>query len=271
MSKYEERSIIEKLEGSSNWTAWKKMLQLHLLKSGTSSTIIGYADEPADDAAKAKREADDARALLDILSCLTPEVRDLVIGCGSAKEAWDVLVSVHEQSDDHRLDRLLGEFYRWTRDPADDIVAHVAGLQRHFNELNAALEKENESKLSERMLVVCILDTLGTEFHHFRDVWYALPRADRTLKNLVERLRVSESRETPKTAFLGKAKPTRPGESLKKCSSLAACSACKPSRNKRRNRRDSTRTGRKNLGRHRAHRSPSVEMPPPGTMQCTWG
>jgi hypothetical protein len=43
------------------------------------------------------------------------------------------------------------------------------------------------------------------------------------------------------------------------------------SRNSRRNRRESTRTGRKKPGRQDTQRWPSGEMPPPGTIMCTWG
>ena len=59
--------------------------------------------------------------------------------------------------------------------------------------------------------------------------------------------------------------------SPKNCSSPAACNAVRPSRNNRRNRRESTRTGRKKPGRHGTQRLPSGEMPPPGTMQWTCG
>jgi hypothetical protein len=43
------------------------------------------------------------------------------------------------------------------------------------------------------------------------------------------------------------------------------------SRNSRRNRRESTRTGRKKPGWHDTHRLPSSEMPPPGTTMWTCG
>ncbi len=42
-------------------------------------------------------------------------------------------------------------------------------------------------------------------------------------------------------------------------------------RKRRRNRRDSTRTGRKKPGRHAIHVDLCVERPPPGTTQWTWG
>src|SRR5262252_4493457 len=48
----------------------------------------------------------------------------------------------------------------------------------------------------------------------------------------------------------------------------AAASRC---RNRRRKRRESTRTGRKKPGRQETQREPSSEMPPPGTIMCTCG
>ena len=42
-------------------------------------------------------------------------------------------------------------------------------------------------------------------------------------------------------------------------------------RNRRRNSLPSTRTGRRNAGREDIQRSPSSEMPPPGTIMCTCG
>ena len=59
--------------------------------------------------------------------------------------------------------------------------------------------------------------------------------------------------------------------SPKKARRPAACSAARPSRNSRRNRRESTRTGRKKPGRQAIQREPSGDRPPPGTMTWTCG
>ena len=56
-------------------------------------------------------------------------------------------------------------------------------------------------------------------------------------------------------------------EELQAAGLVAASSLSRNSRN----RRDSTRTGRKKPGRHDTQRSPSSEMPPPGTIMCTCG
>ncbi len=62
----------------------------------------------------------------------------------------------------------------------------------------------------------------------------------------------------------------RPACSPKNCSRPARWSSCSPSRKRRRNRRESTRTGRKKPGRQPTQR-PSASRPPPGTMPCTCG
>src|SRR5207302_5447418 len=50
-----------------------------------------------------------------------------------------------------------------------------------------------------------------------------------------------------------------------------AKASCRYFKNNRRNRRESTRTGRKKCGRQEIHRVPSREIPPPGTTQWRWG
>lgn len=66
----------------------------------------------------------------------------------------------------------------------------------------------------------------------------------------------------------GSVRPAISPKNLRPCASKAARSS---SRKRRRNRRDSTRTGKKKHGLHEIQRVPSGETPPPGTMQCRWG
>jgi hypothetical protein len=62
-----------------------------------------------------------------------------------------------------------------------------------------------------------------------------------------------------------------PARSPKTWSCPALCRAASPSRNRRRNRRERTRTGRKNPGRQAIHRAPSGGRPPPGTIMWNAG
>ena len=64
----------------------------------------------------------------------------------------------------------------------------------------------------------------------------------------------------------------RRARSPKKASRPAAWAAARPSSMSRRNRRESTRTGRRKPGRQRIQLAPSRAMPPPGTIMwmCGW-
>ncbi len=59
--------------------------------------------------------------------------------------------------------------------------------------------------------------------------------------------------------------------SPKNCSRPSRCACCSASRKRRRNNRESTRTGRKNPRRQVIQCSPSRATPPPGTMPWTCG
>jgi len=50
------------------------------------------------------------------------------------------------------------------------------------------LAKHNENTLSERMLVVQILSTLGKEYDSFKDVWDTIPTSTQTVNLLIEKL-----------------------------------------------------------------------------------
>ncbi|KAF2901981.1 hypothetical protein ILUMI_04202, partial [Ignelater luminosus] len=80
-------------------------------------------------------------------------------------------------------------------------------LTRETNENKASctFKEQKENELSDRILIALILSTLRPHFSEFRNVWEAMPSSDRTLKNLVEKLRTIEqydSVEVQKTAFL---------------------------------------------------------------------
>lgn len=54
------------------------------------------------------------------------QVADLVLTYSDAKDIWDTLVSVIEQSSIQRLSLLMTEFFKLQRDAEMDIAAYVA-------------------------------------------------------------------------------------------------------------------------------------------------
>jgi hypothetical protein len=66
---------------------------------------------------------DNARTAASITSALSQPVADLVLTYSYAKDIWDKLVSVYEESSIQRLILLMTEFLKFQRDPEMDIAA----------------------------------------------------------------------------------------------------------------------------------------------------
>ncbi|GFX37420.1 uncharacterized protein TNCV_3106721 [Trichonephila clavipes] len=67
---------------------------------------------------------------------------ELTAICDTAKSVWEKLLSVYEQSSGQRLDHFMEKFFRSDKELEDDIVSHIAKLQRNFRELNDVLRCE---------------------------------------------------------------------------------------------------------------------------------
>lgn len=84
----------------------------------------------------------------------------------TVKDIWDKLVSAYEQSSSQRVDRLLEAFFSCEKLGSENIVNHVARLQRDFNEL----KKLVQSELHDLILMGRILSTLPSEYFEFKSV-----------------------------------------------------------------------------------------------------
>ena len=84
------------------------------------------------------KEFDDKNSLAQLI--LTGSLNDvnekLTSTCASAKDIWNKLVSVYEQSSGQKIDRLIEKFFTAEKDPAENIATHISGMQRIFCEQN---------------------------------------------------------------------------------------------------------------------------------------
>ena len=109
---------IPKLEGIGNWPEYKKNIRLLLTVNKVLGIVDGTRQKPtkseqadkqaAELEATAKWDSEDAIAQLLITK---PDVSQLIIPCLSAKDIWDKLISVYEQSSGQRLDMLYNQFF----------------------------------------------------------------------------------------------------------------------------------------------------------------
>ncbi|KAL0270634.1 UNVERIFIED_CONTAM: hypothetical protein PYX00_007980 [Menopon gallinae] len=131
---------------------------------------------------------DDAKAASLIACSLSRNIAKLVLTCKHANEIWTKLLARFERSNVQRLNSLIEKFFKVERDTSEDISTHIAKLQKLFMDLNNELEKNNENRLSDKILNGRILSTLGNEFDNFKDVWDIIPAEEQTVNLLIEKL-----------------------------------------------------------------------------------
>ncbi|GFS78905.1 retrovirus-related Pol polyprotein from transposon TNT 1-94 [Trichonephila clavipes] len=76
----------------------------------------------------------------------------------------------------------------------DDIVSHIAKLQRNFSELKDELRHVAKTTLPDLLLMSRIISTLSSEYFEFKSVWQSVPIEERSVNKLTERLRLIEMR-----------------------------------------------------------------------------
>ena len=185
---------VTKLSGPDDWAKWKWTMQ-HVLKAHQLEEIVSGAEgKPAVTAEESSREARtkwntrDARAVSLIATALGDSIARLVLTCDTAHEIWNLLCARFERSSKQRLDSIVEQFYRVQKDETEDMITHIANLQKLFMDMNVELRNHKLNELSEIMLTLRIMSTLGKEYNSFRDVWDSLPADKQTLSLLIERL-----------------------------------------------------------------------------------
>ncbi|UYV61340.1 hypothetical protein LAZ67_1004471 [Cordylochernes scorpioides] len=141
-----------------------------------------------------KWESEDAISQLLFTTSVMPDVSQLIIPCSSAKDMWDKLLSVYEQSSGQRLDMLYNQFFNFKKDPTDDISKHISKLESLWNDMQNELTKQENLKLPESMLMCRIINTLPDEYFDFKSVWESVSKEERSVDNLTQRLRLLEIR-----------------------------------------------------------------------------
>ncbi|KAL0269596.1 UNVERIFIED_CONTAM: hypothetical protein PYX00_007274 [Menopon gallinae] len=190
-----ECRLIEKLDGT-DWNKWKWQMDMLLRSYGLDTLVYGTRKCPVvseDSTNEEKREQqkwmkDDAKAASLIACSLSRNIAELVLTCKHANEIWTKLLARFERSNVQRLNSLIEKFFKVERDTSEDISTHIAKLQKLFMDLNNELEKNNENRLSDKILNGRILSTLGNEFDNFKDVWDIIPAEEQTVNLLIEKL-----------------------------------------------------------------------------------
>ncbi|GFX09635.1 CCHC-type domain-containing protein [Trichonephila clavipes] len=200
----EFKAHIEKLVGAANWSKWKRQIELLSRHHDVHDVVCGdrkCPSLPADAssevvAAHVKAQKvfikDDPLAQLILVGNMDDSNAELTSICDTANCVWEKLLSVYEQSSGQRLDRLMEKFFHNDKELEDDIVSHIAKLQRNFSELNDELRRVAKTTLPDLLLMSRIMSTLPSEYFEFKSVWESVPIEERSVNKLTERLRLIE-------------------------------------------------------------------------------
>jgi hypothetical protein len=101
------------------------------------------------------------------------------------------LLTTYEQVSEQRLENLYVQLLEYREDAADTVATHVCKLQKLWRELNEESLRVDKTKLPETLLMMRILSTLPEEL---RTTWESVPRTERSIEYLLERLAVVEIR-----------------------------------------------------------------------------
>ncbi|GFX39693.1 retrovirus-related Pol polyprotein from transposon TNT 1-94 [Trichonephila clavipes] len=94
----------------------------------------------------------------------------------------------------------MEKFFRSDKELEDDILSHIAKLQRNFSELNDELRRVAKTTLPDLLLMSRITSTLPSEYFEFKSVWESVPIEERSVNILTERLQIIERRLPSKSA-----------------------------------------------------------------------
>ena len=242
-----DKTKIEKLVGSENWSSWKFQVQILLNARNALEVTTGDDRDPgapaADLAGAAQIAHEKKRANFKKANKIAKEIiattvekkpLQLLLTCDNAKAIWDKLLGVYEQKSETSVSMVQTQFYQYVKTSNDDMATHILKVESISKRLKWLGEPIPDS-----MIMTNILNTLPAAYNHFASAWDSTPKAGRTRDNLTSRLLTEELRKqsaacgklssstvtlSTKAKFEKKPKVAHGGQHKKKCD--AACYNC---------------------------------------------
>lgn len=141
---------IEKQKDESHWPKWKFTIHHMLNSQGLQEVVEDIEKKPegVNPIPIFEWKKRDSQALLIISAHIDRLVFERLEVIESACQAWHCLISIYEQSSGHRLDRLAEEFFT-VKDSGQDMISHIANLQRIFHDFRNEMMKQLKVDLPE--------------------------------------------------------------------------------------------------------------------------
>lgn len=158
---------------------------------GLSDIVGGTSVMPGDaeSAAGKKWIKDNAKAMCLVASSVEDNQLDSLLTCGTAREMWAKLGSIHEQKSASNKLLLLQKFHEYRMNPNESVVQHVACVQNMATQL-----KDVGEKISDAAIMAKVLGSLPSRYNALQTAWDSVSEDSQSLENLLERLIKEEKR-----------------------------------------------------------------------------
>lgn len=196
-------AVNPKLEGLENWTTWKFQIKVLLKALEIYNVVDGSEVIPTDQGNN--RTAwllKDAKAQSIIVTRVSNKVMLQVITCESAKEIWDKLHMIYEQTSETSLHIVQQKFFTMQYNSGEEIASFIARVEETVCQI-----KQANGDVPEKMVLTKILTSLPESYKHFISAWESVSENNQTLSALTSRLLIEEQRSNNKqevTALVAK-------------------------------------------------------------------
>ena len=123
-----------------------------------------------------------------IFATLTKPMKESLYSCGTAADMWTKLNNQYQLRAADNLHLLWQSFYDFSHLSGDDMTTHLQKLSSIADKL-----RELGQPMDQMQLVTKALATLPEKFRIVRSVWANIPLEERTMDNLLQRLRSEEN------------------------------------------------------------------------------
>ncbi|CAG7698781.1 unnamed protein product [Allacma fusca] len=214
-------SRIEKLKGSNNYLIWRKEVETFLVAGKMDEVALGtkmYPSTGPDDQKAWTRLDKSAQSI--ILDTVEPEVKSSIQMSATSFEMWTLLKNTYEITSTSSVKDLLAQFYSLVVTEDCGPIETINRLQFIAGQLNSMDPKM--IKLSSKQILAKAVHSLKEEkYDSMVTAWKAHPKADQTLPNLIQFIRLFmagkyEKRVTHRALFFHAVNPKNGNDAVGK-------------------------------------------------------
>lgn len=123
------------------------------------------------------------------MSTIDKTIKQHVLTCETCYEMFTKLKSIFEKNSEQQKCLLLQKFYSYKYDKAQSMLENVSKIQNIAYRLYSL-----NQKIDDIMVITKIIGILPKKYRSFSSAWESVATETKTIKNLIARLQLEESK-----------------------------------------------------------------------------